>query len=653
MTLTDDDYAALQRSFINRELADAAGIYRVTSIEGRDLVGRRGAGDFSGLLFPYKWPGTPDVVLNRLRLDSPPVDVATGKPQHKYLSAAGDRNHLYFPPCTPKLAEDTTVPVVITEGEKKTLSLWRAALESGNGAGRPAFLPIGIPGVWNFRGTVGLHTTAGGKHVPEKGVIPDFDRIPWKQRRVTILFDVNAASNPSVSAARRELARELSRREAEVYLADLPESPEINGCDDYLARFGVQKLLAILNQVTRYDWRTELLVNDKGAPIPVLANILTVLRSAPEWCGVLAFNEFSLEISARRAAPWGQITKWADVDSYRLQDWLQHQGLMVRIGDVQAAVEAAARDSNFHPVRNYLDGLVWDGVYRTTDWLAVYFGTATDDLTRAFGEKWLISAVARIFEPGCQVDHTLILEGPQGTRKSTAMRTLGEPFFTDDIPELGTKDAALCTAGSWIIELAELDALTRAEVSKIKSFVTRRMDRYRPPYAKHVVEVPRQCVFCGTVNLDQYLRDETGGRRFWPVRCGRIDLDALRRDRDELWAEAVTLYRRGEPWWLETEKLVQAAAEEQDARFQRDPWESTIHEWLQKREDSPDFASEVTTAGILLGPLNKRIGDWSRADEMRVAQILRRCGWELAGRPGTAGPRPRVYRPNVQSDQPK
>jgi predicted P-loop ATPase len=652
MKLTEDDYAALERSFINRELADSAAIHRVKSVEGRDVVARRGAGDFSGLLFPYKWPGSSDVVLYRLRLDNPPVDVATGKPQHKYLSAAGDRNHLYFPPCDPKLVEDATIEVVVSEGEKKALSLWRASLESGNGDGRPAFLPIAVPGVWSWRGQTGISATADGKRTSVKGPIVDLDRVPWKNRKVTILFDVNAASNPSVQAARRELARELSRREADVYLADLPASVGINGCDDYLNAFGVPKLLAILRAATRYDWRSELICNDKGAPIPILANVLTTLRSAPEWRGVLAFNEHSLEIVGLRAAPWGPVTKWADTDTYLLMDWFQHQGLMVRVGDVNAGVEAAARDHSFHPVREYLDRLVWDGVYRTCDWLTEYLGVTADDLTRAFGEKWLISAVARIYEPGCQADHVLILEGPQGARKSTAMRTLAEPFFSDDLAEIGNKDAALGVIGVWIVELSELDSLTKADVSRIKSFVSRRTDRFRPPYGRHIIEAPRQCVFVGTVNPSQYLKDETGGRRFWPVRCGRIDLDTLRRDKDQIWAETVVRFRRGESWWLDTKALTEAAAEEQESRFQVDPWEPAIEAWLQKLVDDPTSEAEVTTADLLSGPLEKRIGDWTRADEIRVGIIIRRCGWELAGRLGSRRtPRRRIYRPvsSVQS----
>jgi len=174
-----------------------------------------------------------------------------------------------------------------------------------------------------------------------------------------------------------------------------------------------------------------------------------------------------------------------------------------------------------------------------------------------------------------------VLEGPQGARKSTALKILaGEDWFTDELPDLGSKDAAMHMQGVWIIEIAELDAIGKAEVSRIKAFLTRTTDRFRPPYGRYTIEVPRQCVFAGTVNPDTYLRDETGNRRFWPVRCGTIDIDALARDRDQLWAEAVARFRGGAIWWLDTPALVAAAKAEQDKRYQTDAWDQLIEHWL-------------------------------------------------------------------------
>jgi predicted P-loop ATPase len=641
--LTADDIAALERAYITPEIAAAAGLYRVTSIEGRDIVGRRGGGDYAGVVYPYFAPKTHDVVLHRLRLDSPPVDV-DGKVAHKYLTAPGARNHLYIPPCDLALPGDVSIPVVFGEGEKKCLALWRMALETanGNGNGKPAFLPMTIPGVWSFRSTTGIRTNAKGERVTEKGVIPDLGHIAWTGRKVTILFDANAATNTSVAAARRELARELSRRGADVWISELPPLTGVNGADDLLGLFGVEKALEVLKSAIRYQWRDDLIRSDKGKALPLLANALTALRGAPEWHGALAFNEHALSISTLRETPWGVVRTWADHDNYLLVEWFQRHGLLITVADANAAVEIVARDRSYNPLQDFLDSKVWDGVNRIGSWLTLYLGAEPSDLTSAIGACWLISGAARAYEPGCQADHVLILEGPQGQGKSTALRVLGEPFYSDDLAELGTKDASLGVAGVWIVELPELDAMTRAEVSRVKAFITRRTDRFRPPYGRRMVEVPRKAIFAGSVNHSEYLRDESGNRRFWPVQCGEIKLDELQRDRDQLWGEAVARYRKGERWWLDTPELIKAATLEQEDRYLADPWETVISDWLGRRLGDMTRKAEVTTADALLEALRKEPGQWTRGDETRVGVILRRLHWEPAKRPST-GSRRRVY----------
>ncbi len=646
MKFTRPDYTALESSFITREIAAAAGLYRVNSIEGRDLIGRRnGSGDYAGIVFPYRPPGETHSVLDRLRLDHPPVDASSGKPAHKYLTAPSERNRLYFPPCDAALVTDPSIPLIITEGEKKCLALWRMALELSNGTGRPVFLPVALPGVWNWRGVIGSRINAAGERVAEKGVLPDFDLIPWVDRKVTLLFDSNVSTNESVRAARTLLARELTRRGAVVWLADLPASPGVNGCDDFLHLFGTAKLQQeVLDKAHRWLWREDLLVNDKGQPLPLLANAITTLRSAPEWYGLLAWDEFALRISTMRDTPWGRVEKWTDRDTFLMVDWFQHKGLRITITDANAAVETVAGDNTSHPVRDYLEALKWDGTQRISDWLTLYMGADAPkedigkwDYIRAVGRKWLISGVARILDPGCQVDHVLILEGPQGQGKSTALRILGDPFFSDDIPELGSKDASQATAGVWIVELSELGSMRRADVSKVKSFITRRTDRFRPPYGRRVVEAPRHCIFAGSVNDSSYLADETGGRRFWPIQCGKVDLESLRRDRNQLWAEAVARYQAKEPWWLDSRELIEAATSEQETRYQSDPWEAEIAGWLNGQ-----INTEITTADVLKDALKKDIGQWSRGDETRVGLILRRLKWEPGARPRSESRR-RVY----------
>ena len=197
-------------------------------------------------------------------------------------------------------------------------------------------------------------------------------------------------------------------------------------------------------------------------------------------------------------------------------------------------------------------------------------------------------------------------------------------------------------AGVWIVELPELDAMTRAEVSRVKAFITRRTDRFRPPYGRRMVEVPRRAIFAGSVNHSEYLRDESGNRRFWPVQCGEIKLDELQRDKDQLWGEAVARYRKGEHWWLDTPELIKAATLEQEDRYLADPWETVISDWLGRRLQDMTRKAEVTTADALLEALRKEPGQWTRGDETRVGVILRRLHWEPAKRPST-GSRRRVY----------
>ena len=319
-------------------------------------------------------------------------------------------------------------------------------------------------------------------------------------------------------------------------------------------------------------------------------------------------------------------------------EWLQEHGIPATVGVTGRGIQSVARENRVHPVCDYLHALDWDGTPRLDTWLTQYLGAKDSLYVQAVGSRFLISAVARVEQPGCKADQVLILEGPQGILKSSALQALADPWFTDRISNLGGKDAAMEIAGMWLVEMAELDALLRAVLSTTKSFITRRHDRFRPPYGKHVVDRPRQCVFAGTINpIGGYLKDPTGGRRFWPVRRGVIDLEALVRDRDQLWAEAFVRFRGGAPWWLETPQLQALAAVEQDARFEVDAWTEKLSEWLVGRQD-------VSVGEVLVGALGIPRESWSQTAQNRVAKILIDHGFEQY-RPGKKGqPRTPRYR---------
>lgn len=202
-----------------------------------------------------------------------------------------------------------------------------------------------------------------------------------------------------------------------------------------------------------------------------------------------------------------------------------------------------------NPVREYLDSLKWDGVERVSRWVNAYLGDDTSEANAA-GQRWLIQAVARAYEPGCAADGVLVLGGGQGVKKSTALKILGGEWFTDKVGDLNRQaDAALGLAGKWIIEICNWDTVKVRDIDLVKSFITRRVDWFRAPYTPAHEEHPRHCVFAGTSGGTRKFEDSTGARRFWLVQVTKVDTAALQRDRDQLWAEAVHMFKNKMPWW--------------------------------------------------------------------------------------------------------
>lgn len=384
----------------------------------------------------------------------------------------------------------------------------------------------------------------------------------------------------------------------------------------------VEKHLALIRAEKREadaDYEGALLRNKSGIK-GNLHNAALLLSRHPQWAGVIAGCDFTLATVARKPTPWGRDGAWTAADDLEACTWLQAQGCEVTVETVAQAVELVASQHRFHPVRDYLDSVKWDSTPRIDTWLTEYLGVAPSHYSAAVGARFLISAVARVMKPGCKADCMPVLEGPQGAKKSTAWRTLASPWFTDHLPDLQSKDAIMQLRGAWIVEVAELDALGRAESSRVKSFLSTSVDRYRPPYGRRVIEAPRQCVFTGTVNVNDWAKDSTGARRFWPVECGRIDIDRLAADRDQLWAEALVGYRDDRVWWLDSPELINDATEEQEARYDADPWYDVVLRWIDDRES-------VTTADVLRNCITKPQEHWTKADQMRIAGCLRAMGF--------------------------
>jgi putative DNA primase/helicase len=404
--------------------------------------------------------------------------------------------------------------------------------------------------------------------------------------------------------------------------------------------------IPLTDTISPSDWRSGLRRFNNGAIIPQLANVIHAVKFAPEFAGVLAFDEFSLQTVTRCPAPWYRTggEAWGDNDDRKLTEWAQHQGINIGVELAAHAVQAVAYENRFHPLRDWLTKLEWDREKRLDDWVIEYLGSdAGSEFARTAGAKFLISAVARVLRPGAKADCILVLEGPQGTGKSSAARILFSPYFCDHLPDLSSKDAFLQLRGIWGVEISELAALTRATVERVKGFLSASTDRYRPPYARRPIDVPRECVFIGTTNHDNYLLDESGNRRFWPLRCGAIDLKKLRTDRDQLFAEAIARFRGGEAWWLNGPTLNDAAQDEQERRLSRDAWHEIIESWIEnpvQRFDESGHPIEpfqsthdgVSVQDVLVHAIGKRVDAWTQIDANRVARTLRALKWDRVQR---------------------
>jgi predicted P-loop ATPase len=380
------------------------------------------------------------------------------------------------------------------------------------------------------------------------------------------------------------------------------------------------------------DWRDLLACDRYGTPLATASNVLIALRQAPEWKGVLALDQFHQRSFFVKQPPWPTTRTmpkpFEDADEARCLVWMQENGMPAcRMEAVHQALAVVIDDRPFHPIRDFLDARRWDGKPRLATWLTVYLGVEPiENYTGPIGTCWMISAVARIYQPGCPAKYCIILEGPQDLGKSTALEILAGEYYTDDIAELGTKDASMQVGNAWIVELSELASVHKARVEATKAFMSRKTDHFRKPFGRHVIDQERQSVLAATVNPDdgEYLPDQTGNVRFWPVFCTAIDLESLRRDRDQLWAEAVHRYKNGEKWHIEDEDALTIAREQQEARTHVDSWTDIVAQYLRDNA----YRHAVTTTHILSKVLFIHSKDHDKPKQSRIAIIMVRVlGW--------------------------
>lgn len=329
------------------------------------------------------------------------------------------------------------------------------------------------------------------------------------------------------------------------------------------------------------DWVYLLEVNPKtDTPAATINNIYLILTHDPRLKGRYYYDEFKERPIVSGDLPWERladrtVAQWCDSDDAGLRWMLENEYKIDHAPKIRDGIDMALNSKKVHPVREYLRSLIWDGVERADTLFIDYLGAEDSIYTREVTRKALLGAVARILKPGCKHDHMLVLVGPQGCRKSTTLAKLGKEWFSDSLYTMAGKDAYEQLQGSWLIEIAEMAATRKAEVEQIKQFVSKQEDTYRAAYARRTQSHPRQCAFFGTTNDDEFLRDATGGRRFWPVvvtSAGRIHSDELNESTvDQIWAEIVERYDAGEPWYLSDEveemaRAVQAAHTESNGK---------------------------------------------------------------------------------------
>jgi len=356
-------------------------------------------------------------------------------------------------------------------------------------------------------------------------------------------------------------------------------------------------------------------------PRATLRNIRLVLEHDSRWQGRIRRNQFA-EVVEIDGEPL------ADEETSRCACWLdEHYRIDAPTSRVDEALRLVAVDHGYHPVRDYLDGLRWDGRERVAGLLSGYMGAVAGSLDveilhRRLSAAFLVSAVARIMEPGCKVDTMIVLQGAQGAGKSTAIRVLaGKEWFCDTALDTGSKDAYAQVAGVWLYEIGEMESWNKREQGVNKRFISSQRDRFRPSYGRNLVTQERQVVFVGTTNADRFLADSTGSRRYWPVTVGTPDIDGLSDDRDQLWAEAVHLYREGTPWHLSKEDAA-TLADASEAYAELDPWQARIEDWLGRHGAVAFELSDMIEQAVGVMPKDQHGGT-----AKRVGAILRGLGY--------------------------
>lgn len=412
------------------------------------------------------------------------------------------------------------------------------------------------------------------------------------------------------------------------------------------------------------DWEDprgfRLLRNGSGKPHDCRENVLYCLRHDELLKGLVAHNQFTELQDKLRSPPWGgDPGEWTEEDDLMLGEYIAqaHKVLIKGSSTLRAGVQMAARENKYHPVMDALRSVKWDGVNRLDMWMIDCLGVEDRPYARLVSRFFILGMVARLLRPGCKFDYMLILQGEQGLGKSSAFRALADPWFMDTPFRIGDKDAYLSLQGVWLVEFSELEAMSKSESTAIKAFVTSMEDRFRPPYGSRMVKMPRRAVLAGTTNSDQFLKDATGERRFWPVHVTEVEVDTLASMRAQLFAEAIyvletlkgTEQARYFPTRAEEQELFHP---EQDKWRMVDVWTDILSDYVNRdkpaKDDDPDvtvpakrgFFSSQELFDRALAIKAERM-DNGKLMQARVANAMRELGFASVREP--TGARKRGY----------
>ena len=363
----------------------------------------------------------------------------------------------------------------------------------------------------------------------------------------------------------------------------------------------------------------------------VVRNAQALLMYRAEFADLFVLDRRSQRVVLTRQPPWTANghpypRQMGDNDVTGFRTRAEMHGLRLGTSDIASAINFAAHEREIDPVLDRLKSFVWDGIDRLDNWLVDYMGADDNSFTRAVGAKWMIAAAERVVRPGCKFDYMLVLEGPQGVMKSTGLRAIAEALgpdaFSDRLSSLKNKDSMIELLGKVIVEVAELAAFKNEDSEGIKRFLSAQDDDLRLPWDKITSRLKRGCVFAGTVNPDGmgWLNDPTGGRRFWPVEVTRVDLERLRKDAPQLWAEARVRMEAGERTWLDDSALEEMAKEQAALRTSDDVWAERIDRCLIGKD-------EVRIPQIL-DDLGIEFSKRGSAEERRCANHLTKRGWK-------------------------